>query len=199
MSTRVYPCLLLLYLSVQTPQTALCQAQWAFLGTVQGFLNFTGDDGKAKQKYEIYINKVIKDTGKIKLKDKAITPVITPLDDCAVHIEKDVKAIFTGSYDGLGSPTMNKCNWYEDYSNVPKCQRRNLFKKLYLKNCSCSVCLPGECPTDSTPHCVLRSQDDCDNKHSHCAIYPGCNKCSWKRCVSYYDCEDDQLLPLARA
>lgn len=36
------------------------------------------------------------DTGKIKLKDKAITPVITPLDDCAVHIEKDVKAIFTG-------------------------------------------------------------------------------------------------------
>lgn len=64
---------------------------------------------------------------------------------------------------------------------------KNDTKLLYLK-----VCLPGECPTDSTPHCVLRSSDDCDNKHSHCALYSGCNKCSWRRCVSYYDCQDSQ-------
>ncbi|XP_062576685.1 uncharacterized protein LOC134238585 [Saccostrea cucullata] len=175
------------------PQSVICDAEWAFLGTVQGSQNFTGVSGKAQQKYEIYINKVIKDKTKSKLKDKAIAVVITPspLDECAVKVEKDLKAIFTGTFDNFGSPTMNKCNWHEDYSNVPKCQRRNLFRRLYEKNCGCTVCLPGECPTDGAPHCVWRSHDDCDNKHSHCAMYSGCNKCSWRRCTSYYDCEDE--------
>lgn len=175
------------------PQTAVCGADWALLGTVQSSQNITGDDGKAKHKYEIYIIKVIKDKTS-KLKHKSVTPVITPLDDCAVNIQKDSRSIFTGSFDGLGYATMTKCDWHEDYTEVPKCQRRNLFKKFYQKNCGCIVCLPGECPTDSTPHCVLRSSDDCDNKHSHCALYSGCNKCSWRRCLSYYDCQDSQEL-----
>lgn len=45
----------------------------------------------------------------------------------------------TGSFDGLGYATMTKCNWHEDYTEVPKCQRRNLFKKFYQKNCGCIV------------------------------------------------------------
>lgn len=34
---------------------------------------------------------------------------------------------------------MTKCDWHEDYTEVPKCQRRNLFKKFYEKNCGCIV------------------------------------------------------------
>lgn len=45
----------------------------------------------------------------------------------------------TGSFDGLGYATMTKCDWHEDYTEVPKCQRRNLFKKFYQKNCGCIV------------------------------------------------------------
>lgn len=179
------------------PQTALCEADWALLGTVQASLNITGDDGRPKHQYDLFIIKVIKDKTS-KLKDKSVTAVITPLDDCAINIEKDSRAIFTGSFDGLGSATMTKCNWHEDYSNVPKCQRRSLFRKFYERNCGCIVCFPGECPTDSTPHCVLRSQNDCDNKHGHCAMYSGCNKCSWRRCVSYYDCQDKQVSTLTQ-
>ncbi|XP_048777260.1 metalloproteinase inhibitor 1-like isoform X2 [Ostrea edulis] len=174
------------------PQTTICQSEWAFLGTMQGSQNFTGDNGKVQHKYEIYIHKVIKDI-KSTLKNKAITVVITPslLDDCAVHLQKDVKAVFTGSFDGFNAPTMNKCDWHEEYSKVPRCQRRNLFRKFYEANCGCTVCQPGECPTDATPHCVWRTDGSCEHKHSHCAMYPGCNKCSWRRCVSFYECEDE--------
>lgn len=46
---------------------------------------------------------------------------------------------WTGSFDGLDSAIMTKCDWHEDYTEVPKCQRRNLFKKFYEKNCGCIV------------------------------------------------------------
>lgn len=32
-----------------------------------------------------------------KLKDKSVTAVITPLDDCAVNIQTDSRTIFTGN------------------------------------------------------------------------------------------------------